>query len=481
MKEKSHKKNTTTEIIKFITKTRKFKITIFLSVLLSLYGSLVLTASINNYFSAILNTFQFYTFNALFFLVLLINTINVCTTFDQYEFYIIRLENKKKYLKELIKLVVYSNLIISMVILLSYLTIINILKCGYLYIASYNGYINNMIYTIFYMIRYIVLALLVSILNVFLYHKVKEEKAIIFDFLFVFAFWLYPSGIIGTTHTFQLPIWSYFENINYGSFMLEVSYSLLYILLLEIFIIFIYHLINIKERIFMKYIIISDLKYMIKKNYKYLLTLIIIPAFILIVIIFNYDINSEEMLITSMGLNIEDYFPVSTMLFCINIIIQIYFALSFYINDLMRKKDNLFLRISTCKWCFNKEIVLFLLLATIKIIQYALLIFIICLKINSNFIFKNIMNLLMTDILFTSILQQIALWILFRFKGINLLQKGIVVCFIVIAITLIPKNIIWYRNYLYVLLIISILLMILIIRTVKNEKWNIIEMLGGKS
>ncbi len=480
MKEKFHKKNTTTEILKFITKTRKFKATILLSILLSLYGSFVLTAGIKNYFSAILNTFQFATFNSLFFLVILINTVNVCSTFNQYDSYLIRLENKKKYLKELIKLVVYSNLIVSLVILLSYLSVVNILKCGYIYIKSYNGYINNMVYTIFYLLRYIVLTLLVSIFNVFLYHKLKEEKVIVIDFIFVFAFWLYPLGIMETTNTFQLPIWRYFENIDYGNFMLEVSYSLLYILLLEVLVIFVYHLINRREKIFMKYIAISDIKYMIKKNYKYILTLILIPAFSLYFIISNYDISSEEMLITSMGLRIDSYFPIDIMMFIINIIIHIYLVISFYINDLIRKKDNLFLRISTTKWCFNKQIVLIFLLTMIKISQYIVLILMICLKTNSNFDFKSIINLFISDVLFTNVVQLVSLWILFNCKDGNFIRKRMILCFIIIFIILMPKNIIWYRHYLYGLLILTIILMIQLIKNIKLKRRNVTEMLGGK-
>ena len=230
----------------------------------------------------------------------------------------------------------------------------------------------------------------------------------------------------------------------------------------------------------MKYIAISDIKYMIKKNYKYILTLILIPAFSLYFIISNYDISSEEMLITSMGLRIDSYFPIDIMMFIINIMIHIYLAISFYIHDLIRKKDNLFLRISTTKWCFNKQIVLIFLLTMIKISQYIVLILMICLKTNSNFDFKSIINLFISDVLFTNIVQQVSLWILFHCKEGNFIRKGMIFCFIMIFITLMPKNIIWYRHYLYGLLILTIILMVQLIKNIKLKRRNVTEMLGGK-
>lgn len=69
--------NSTSEILKFITNKSKFKVTIILSFLLSVYGSFVLSTGIENYFNSAILTFQFPTFNVLLFLILFVNTINV--------------------------------------------------------------------------------------------------------------------------------------------------------------------------------------------------------------------------------------------------------------------------------------------------------------------------------------------------------------------------------------------------------------------
>ena len=51
-------------------------------------------------------------FNIFMFLILFINTLNICTTFDnEFSFYIIRLNNKKRYIKELLKNVLIFNIL----------------------------------------------------------------------------------------------------------------------------------------------------------------------------------------------------------------------------------------------------------------------------------------------------------------------------------------------------------------------------------
>lgn len=478
---KNNKKlNSTIEILNFITKTSKFKIIIILSVILSLYGSFILSAGINNYFNSILCTFQFTTFNALFFLILFINTINICSMFDKYYFYIIRLNNKKRYLKELIKLIVYANFIVIGTLFLSYFAFLNLVEFQYIFPTDYNGYVNNIVYTIFYLIRYIVIAISISIMSIISYVKLGEKITIIFNIIFIAFFWFFSGNNLSVVNSFSILPWNYFSNINYGSFSLEINYSILFIFILEMIIYFLYRNINYRRNKFNRYVILNDLEYLFRKRCKEIILLIIIPIIVLIVVNISISSDSYELLTMTLGLNLrkENLNIISAVMFTFNIVIYLYLVICLYIKDLQNGLDNIFLRITSVRWYFSKEILSLIITAFLKVLQYLLILVILLISGKNSITFEKVSVVFLSDFLFTIALQQIITLICMNIKSMGKI-KYLIIPIIILGILVIPKNIVWYNNYQVILIIVNIILLLFSIFIYKVNKRNIIQNMGG--
>ena len=474
------KLDSTTEILNFITKTSKFKAIIILSIIISLYGSFVLSAGVENYFNAVLVTFQFSTFNALLFLILFINTINVCSIFNKYYFYIIRLNNKQVYLKELIKLVVRANLIVIGIIIISYLAFLNLVEFQYLFPADYNGYVNNIIYTVFYLIRYIIIAILISIISIISYVKLGEKTTIIINIMFIAFFWIVPNTNLTIASSFSILPWKYFESIRYESFSLEINYSVLFIFILEIITYLLYKNINIKYNKFNIYVILSDLEYLFRKRYKEVMLLFIIPVFVLIIVNLGISNDGLELLKMPLGLNLQEknLNIINVVMFTFDIVIQLYLIICLYIKDLHNGLDNIFLRITTVKWYLIKELLSLIIIALLKSIQYLLILVILLVLRKNNILFKQIIIVFLSDFLYTITLQQIVTLIYMNIKSMEKI-KYLIIPLIILVMLVIPKNIMWYNKYQVILVIINIILFLFSMLIYKINKSNIIQNVGG--
>ena len=474
------KLDSTTEILNFITKTSKFKAIIILSIIISLYGSFVLSAGVENYFNAVLVTFQFSTFNALLFLILFINTINVCSIFNKYYFYIIRLNNKQVYLKELIKLVVRANLIVIGIIIISYLAFLNLVEFQYLFPADYNGYVNNIIYTVFYLIRYIIIAILISIISIISHVKLGEKTTIIINIMFIAFFWIVPNTNLTIAGSFSIRPWKYFESIRYESFSLEINYSVLFIFILEIITYLLYKNINIKYNKFNIYVILSDLEYLFRKRYKEVMLLFIIPVFVLIIVNLGISNDGLELLKMTLGLNLQEknLNIINVVMFTFDIVIQLYLIICLYIKDLHNGLDNIFLRITTVKWYLIKELLSLIIIALLKSIQYLLILVILLVLRKNNILFKQIIIVFLSDFLYTITLQQIVTLIYMNIKSMEKI-KYLIIPLIILVMLVIPKNIMWYNKYQVILVIINIILFLFSMLIYKINKSNIIQNVGG--
>lgn len=472
--------NSTTEILNFITRTSKFKVIIVFSIMISLYGSFVLSAGIKNYFNAVLVTFQFSTFNALFFLILFINTIYVCSIFNKYYFYIIRLNSKRMYLKELIKLVVRANFIVIGTIILSYFAFLNLVEYQYLFSADYNGYVNNIIYTVFYLIRYMIIATLISMISTISYVKLGEKLTIIMDIIFIAFFWIVPETSLTIVNSFSLLPWKYFESIRYGSFSLEINYSVLFIFILEVITYLLYKNISIKYNKFNNYAFLNDFEYLFRKRYKEVMLLFIVPVLVLIIVNLNISNNGLELLKMTLGLNIQEknLNIINVVMFTFNIVIQLYLAICLYIKDLQNGLDNIFLRITTIRWYLSKELLSFIVTALLKFIQYLLILVILLIARKNCLLLKQIIVVFLSDLLFTITLQQITTLICMNIKSM-VKTKYLIILLIVLIMLVIPKNIMWYNKYQIILIIVNVILFLFSMFIYKINKSNIIQSVGG--
>ncbi|MBS7020853.1 MAG: hypothetical protein KH135_03150 [Firmicutes bacterium] len=219
-------------IIQYVTSNEKFKMIFFASILLCLYGTFGLTLKANNYIDAIYIVFTFPLFNLLLFSLLLFYTFQVCTLFyDEFDAYQIRLKNKKAYLKELLKIVILSNLFYLLVFLLLFFIFLNMTNYGYFRIHDWNQYgINNLIYVLFYMIRYFIYGILFCLMIALLYRP-YHQKSVMLSFVLFLSGFLFCSNTKAEVSTMLLP-WNYYHMVCYDSFQVELLSSFGYFFLL---------------------------------------------------------------------------------------------------------------------------------------------------------------------------------------------------------------------------------------------------------
>lgn len=226
----------------YITTTSRFKTIFLLYCLLAIYGSVILSIQMNNFFDGILMVFQFPIFNICFFALLFLNTIYIINTVSkQFEYYIIRLQTKRNYLSKLLKIVLVINIYMMLLFLIVYFAFYNLFHFGAFAIYSYQHYdISNAVYSVFYLFRYLLFAVLLSLIIIFLKLRIKENGFLSIMILFLIGFLMFPNSG-ATVSSFQLLIWRYFSLTVYESFGVELMNSLLFLILLELCISFSYY------------------------------------------------------------------------------------------------------------------------------------------------------------------------------------------------------------------------------------------------
>lgn len=237
------------KILNYISSTDKFKIIFVVMIILSLYGSFVLGISSENFIDSILIPFQFPIFNLFMFALLFFNTLNTCTCFDkEFSFYIIRLRTKSNYIKELTKTTLVLNLFYYLLFFILFFIGLIIFKLGNIEIYDYQNYlVSNLIYVIFYLLRYIIISLLITSIITICYVNFKEKITMVISAIFMAGFLFNPLNA-SIKDSFTIIPWNYFVNIQYSSFSTEICFSILFILILEIVLFFIHHLTLINKK-----------------------------------------------------------------------------------------------------------------------------------------------------------------------------------------------------------------------------------------
>lgn len=464
MKNKTHN---TYQILNYFASTDRYKIILILTIILCLYGSFALGLNVT-FTSSILNTFMF--------LILFINTLNICTTFDnEFSFYIIRLNNKKRYIKELLKNVLIFNILHLIIFFLIYFTI----KCfmtyepgSYTLYQNYN--ISNNLYLIFYLGRYIILSLIFCIIESLIYINFKTKIVCIFNSLFIMGFLLSSSSDM-IFNKFLIFPWNYFNNIKYNSFSMEVLYSCIYILILLIISFLLYKFIFKKKETInnIRYIFFTDTLYLLKKRKGILLLFLLFPIVTTFINV-NIDIPFINIINTSMGTNIilKEIGPLEICMYLLNIGIIAFLITDLFIRDIKYNLDNIFLRTNILTWFVNKVIIFLMFSFILKILQYSLVVII--LLVNNKVFDNNVIYLMLTDYFYTSLIGFIFLLMYILFVTLNK-AKILPIIVGILLIIILPKSIWSLKNYIVYMIIILILLIIMISKIIKDKSKKIFE------
>lgn len=224
-------------------KYSEYKLSLILIILNSLYGGLFWVADIDGYFSSILSIVNCLSFNMFTLFIIVYNTITTFNTFNANYSYIIRLKNRKEYLIELMKTICFNNLILLLFqwIFVLIIVLFSVKKnLGIEIIDNYN--INNCFYLLFAFFKNIILIEMVGLYcGLFLTRLNKNIVIILFSIFNISLLneFSYSGNIIDSYSKMPMFYGSYLTTNNYSSFINEIHYSLVYIVML-VFILYIF-------------------------------------------------------------------------------------------------------------------------------------------------------------------------------------------------------------------------------------------------
>lgn len=200
-----------------------------LSIMFSLYGIFAL-GFMDDYITGFINVFTGKTYVFGILLILLVNTINLHSIFESNQFYIIRFKNKKEYLIELVKTVLFSNLctlLLNIILVLIGLNLFNEYSSSVV-VMGYN--ISPWIYVIYIIIKFIILSSIISTISLYLFKIIDKKVVIILNIIFYIfiAATPYNDTIIDSIINIPLFMGTYFCGAVYSSFLFEILCFLLY-------------------------------------------------------------------------------------------------------------------------------------------------------------------------------------------------------------------------------------------------------------
>lgn len=204
-----------------------------------------------NYFEYLLNLMSNYSFIIVnLFITILISTLFIYHRFEKNLNYIIRCENKKKYLKEISANIFIINTIIYLILILTLAILTNFSSVNYNIKEYYSYNIPNVIYLLFLIIKYYVLIMIISLLNIYLI-KLINEKIVIFLNIVIYGLTFIAANPVLVNNILEMPflITSYIGNAQYSNFNLEMTCHFIFYLCLTIIttIIFIISSNNIRQ------------------------------------------------------------------------------------------------------------------------------------------------------------------------------------------------------------------------------------------
>lgn len=242
MKDKLSK---TYNIVNCIMNKEKFKVIYWITICVCIYGAFFVSGGSKvGVVDGMLICFSFCWFNVAIVLLMIFNTLNVLSIFNsEFDFFIIRLKNKKNVLKQTIKYTFLINTILFAMILLILVSMLLIAKFGNIYIRNGKYSLLNVTYLVFYIIRFFLMIISITIMNALLYNKVKS-KIIIFDIIFISG--LFVSSLYVPDKKlswYNIIPYNFFNNSIYKSFSTELISSIILIFIISILIFEIYKII----------------------------------------------------------------------------------------------------------------------------------------------------------------------------------------------------------------------------------------------
>lgn len=212
------------EINTFVS-TEKFLIIFLIIILNNIYGIIGLVFPTNSYIDSLLSIFT----GSYYILILQISIlISVYTTIRQFEHnyaLVIRLENRKKYMKELLKKVIKNILIILVINLIIVLLMVNLFKGNFFRIVPIKNYnILNITYLLFYLLRFSIIVTLNGLIFIYISKITNKKISLILCLGYILS-----AIIISLPKKYYIFYFEYLDVIICDNFVEELIRSILFI------------------------------------------------------------------------------------------------------------------------------------------------------------------------------------------------------------------------------------------------------------
>ncbi len=226
----------------------------------------------------------------------------------------------------------------------------------------------------------------------------------------------------------------------------------------------------------MKYLMINDISYLIKKRKKILLALFLVPLILLLINI-AAKITFVNRVNLCMGTNWIGFNQSSILQFIMllfNLSIYIFLIVDIYVKDIAYQLDNIFLRIKPSKWLLKKSIVFINITFILKLTQYVIL-FLAVVLLGKSANFNSALRLLFSDFIYIIFIQFLFI-IIYVISACTSKMKFIPYFVFAFLMAIIPKNIYGLsNNQILGMILINIIFLFLLTIIFKLFNKKIIE------
>lgn len=218
---------------KYSLDTQKFKIVFLLSLISAIYGVCTFAFKMD-YVNGFLNILNAFFYILMLVLIILINTLNTFDIYTSNKFYIMRFNNRKQFLVDLIKGIVFNNFMIIIMNIFLVIIGLNIFNENTdLFTVNSDG-IHIWIYLIYKILKFIILLEIISVANTLILFVFNKKIVLLVNFCLCMLLVAVPytqTGSIDSIVKIPLFIWQYFFTYKYSNFIFEIVSFLLYIMI----------------------------------------------------------------------------------------------------------------------------------------------------------------------------------------------------------------------------------------------------------
>lgn len=219
----------------------------------------------------------------------------------------------------------------------------------------------------------------------------------------------------------------------------------------------------------MMYLWLSDIYYLLRKRYLYLLIFFLLPVLSTFLISFSIA-EFGDSFISVLGLNIipNQYGPMEIISYLYFVFFALFLVIDLYLKDILYQLDNIFMRMSLPKWYMQKTVLFITVMVFLKLFQYLLVVLtFLILKGPISFSVLELLQLFITDTLYTVLLQFLILFvaILSSFSKARWLS----ILLILTTFFFFPKSILIFERYWVVSIFFIVVLIFLILRVISKK------------